>query len=247
VCKHIFVRAGELKFKDNLQTTPSVQRRGDYIHLELTLREAGSDMSTSEIQVRPTPELEVWRVKPRWRGREQNSDVPPDFVLNAIRFTRLCGFAAVDVQTAGILCAQRTHWDARRDGMNDYKVIFQLTGRSALVQDARATKLAAGDLGFIDVSRPAGLICQDEPGRCIGLHLPRRSLISHLGFEPQGGLCWRGDALPGRLLRRFLEDMLVDRDVTLGSAERHMQLAVYNLVGALFRCVGIAAPLLSRR
>ena len=122
-------------------------------------------MSTIEIQVRPTPEFEAWRIKPRLPDCEQNSDVSPSSVLDALRFTKLCGFAAVDVQTDRFLCAQRTRRDARHDEIDDYKIIFQVTGSLTLIQDDRTVQLAAGDLGFVDVTRPIDLICQDEPGR----------------------------------------------------------------------------------
>jgi AraC family transcriptional regulator, positive regulator of tynA and feaB len=68
----------------------------------------------------------------------------------------------------------------------------------------------------------------------IGLHFPRQSLISHLGFEPVGGLCWRGDALPSRLLGRFIADAVEEDAAALGSTEFYLQRVVYNLVGALF-------------
>ena len=53
-------------------------------------------------------------------------------------------------------------------------------------------------------------------------------------LEPQGGLCWRGDALPARLLLRLILESIEESEIGLGSAEPFMQSAVYNLVGALF-------------
>jgi AraC family transcriptional regulator, positive regulator of tynA and feaB len=118
--------------------------------------------------------------------------------------------------------------------MNDYKILFQVSGRSTLIQDERATELAEGDLGLVDVSRPINLVAHEGTGRWIGLHLPRWPLKANLGFEPQGGLCWRSDALPGRLPLRSILEAVDESGIVPGSAEPFMQGAVYNLVGALF-------------
>jgi len=118
--------------------------------------------------------------------------------------------------------------------MNDYKLLFQVTGQSTLVQDERITKLAAGDLGLIDVTLPTSFVPHGETGRWIGVHLPRQPLIAQLGFEPHGGLCWRSDALPVRLLRHFLAETVEEAEAALDSSEVYVQLAVYNLIGALF-------------
>jgi AraC family transcriptional activator of tynA and feaB len=144
------------------------------------------------------------------------------------------GLAAVDIPSTNIVCARRLASDARRDGMNDCKILFQVSGRSTLIQDERATELTQGDLGLIDVSRPINLVSHEGAGRWIGLHLPRHRLKANLGFEPQGGLCWRSDALPGRLLLRSILEAIDESDIVPRSAEPFMQSAVYNLVGALF-------------
>ncbi len=152
-------------------------------------------------------------------------------------------------QPTNILRSQRSPLDARRDGMDDCKLLFQISGRSTLTQDERTTELAAGDLGFIDITRPVSLAFHQGPGRLIGLHLPRRPLKSHLGFEPQGGWCWRRDALPVRLLQRLILEAIDDRRgrsrlrrIRILYAERRLQSC-----RGLVRHVGFAAPFLSRR
>jgi AraC family transcriptional regulator, positive regulator of tynA and feaB len=193
-----------------------------------------NDMGMSrEIEIGPTSQHETWRVKSSRPDRQSDQNIAPDAAAGLVGFDK-CGFVAIDLPTDDIICAQRTHWDARRDGMNDYKILFQCSGKSTLVQDDRTAKLAAGDLGLIDLTRPISLEPLGEPGRWIGLHFPRHSLISHLGFEPRGGLCWLGDALPSRLLGRFLADAAGENAVALGTTEFYLQQAVYNLVGALF-------------
>jgi AraC family transcriptional regulator, positive regulator of tynA and feaB len=54
---------------------------------------------------------------------------------------------------------------------------------------------------------------------------------SHLGFEPRGGLGRRGTRA-ARLLFDLISD--ADTESACSSAESYMQLAVYDLVGALF-------------
>lgn len=194
----------------------------------------GNMSTSSEIKIASTSEYETWRVRAPRSKCQSGSNIASDPSVSVVRFVKLCGFAAVDIPTVDIICAQRTHWDAREDGMNDFKLLLQVSGTSTLVQDDRSTKLSAGDLGLIDVTRPIRLDPQSESGRWIGLHFPRRSLISHLGFEPRGGWCWRGDMLPSRLLGRFIMEAIQDRGVASDSAEFYLQRAVYDLVGALF-------------
>jgi AraC family transcriptional regulator, positive regulator of tynA and feaB len=194
-------------------------------------------MSTDiDIQVGPTADYEAWRVNLRSSVDKNAAIIHPDAIAGLVRPVRPCGLAALDIATANILRSQRSPLDARRDGMDDCKLLFQVSGRSTLTQDERTTELAAGDLGFIDITRPVSLVCHQGPGRLIGLHLPSWPLKSHLGFEPQGGWSWRGDALPARLLQRLILEAIDESEAVAGSAESEffMQSAVYNLVGALF-------------
>jgi AraC family transcriptional activator of tynA and feaB len=190
----------------------------------------------SDVQVGPISDYEAWRVSLRSSVDKDAAIIHPDAIAGLVRPVRPCGLAALDIATANILRSQRSPLDARRDGMDDCKLLFQISGRSTLTQDERTTELAPGDLGFIDITRPVSLACHQGPGRLIGLHLPRRPLKSHLGFEPQGGLCWRREALPVRLLQRLILEAIDENEAVAGSAESEffMQSAVYNLVGALF-------------
>jgi len=63
------------------------------------------------------------------------------------------------------------------------------------------------------------------------LRLPRKSVRSHLGFEPLGGVGRHGTRI-SRLLFDLIHD--VDREPTRSPANLYTQLAVYDLVGALF-------------
>ena len=66
------------------------------------------------------------------------------------------------------------------------------------------------------------------------LSLPRQSLVSHLGFEPQGGRYRRDGTCAGRLLFSLFRDADQAEGSALSPAESYMQLAIYDLVGALF-------------
>src|SRR4029077_4083878 len=64
--------------------------------------------------------------------------------------------------------------------------------------------------------------------------MPRRPLISYLGLEPRGGMCWHGAIPASRLLFRLVSDALSEGDNSSAAAEPYMQFAIYDLLGALF-------------
>lgn len=80
---------------------------------------------------------------------------------------------------------------------------------------------------------PVKYVCNNTPGRWLSLHLPRQSLISHLGFEPEAGSFRHGGTLAGRLLSHLATDAVNDSSLS-SPPEPYMQLAVYDLLGALF-------------
>lgn len=98
--------------------------------------------------------------------------------------------------------------------------------------------LKSGDVALIDSSRPV-TYAPGGNGKWLSLHLPRRSLASYLGFEPAGGQCRNGEALPARLLRELLVDAARDSQPVVNATRpnpvgAYMNLAVFDLVGALF-------------
>ena len=68
-------------------------------------------------------------------------------------------------------------------------------------------------------------------GASLTLRLPRKSVRSHFGFEPQGGVS-RQRTRASRLLFDLIRN--ADMEAASSSADFYMQLAVYDLVGALF-------------
>ena len=114
-----------------------------------------------------------------------------------------CGFAALDLGHSAYR-SERTQRDVRFAGADYYYAVFQVAGRSALTQNDHAVELAVGDVALFDAARPAACFANDA--QWLGLHLPRQALVSHLGCEPEGGLCTRGGTPAARLLFELVRD-----------------------------------------
>jgi AraC-like DNA-binding protein len=127
----------------------------------------------------------------------------------------------------------RTPRHTRLDGIEDYSLIFQLTGRTAFDHNDRLLELDGGDVILVDPTRPMTVF--NEPGlvRHLALHLPRQQLVSHLGFEPKGGLHRTGTAA-NRLLLQLMREALRDGADVNDLPESQMQLVVFDLLAALF-------------
>jgi len=124
--------------------------------------------------------------------------------------------------------------------MEHYYAVVQLVGRSTMIQNDQVAELTTGDVALVDSTRPVTYVLENRPGRWLSLHLPRRSLISHLGLEPEGGSFKRGQTPASRLFFRLIQDAANGSEPSCPSSEPYMQLAIYDLLGALF-----AAPDLS--
>jgi AraC family transcriptional activator of tynA and feaB len=150
-----------------------------------------------------------------------------------LRRLSVSGLTAVDI-CCNAHRFERTHRDVRLDNRDHYKAVFQIAGRSTIYQNDQCVRLAVGDVTLVDVARPVTCVSEDESVRRLSLDLPRRSLVSHLGFEPRGGTCSRSGTPAGRLLYEVVLDALKGDGSTRPSVDSYMQLAVYNLLGALF-------------
>ena len=156
-----------------------------------------------------------------------------------VRPRRVFGFAAVDL-ACDTVRVDRTKLDIRRDDMEYYFVVAQLTGGSTIIQNDRVVNAAAGELVLLDSTRPVTLVGVRQ-AQWLGLQLPRQNLVSHLGFEPQGGTCGQGQA--ARILSQLALDPVGNVEPAVASADDYMRLVVYDLLGALF---APPAPLCSR-
>ena len=108
--------------------------------------------------------------------------------------------------------------------------MFQVAGHSTIYQNDQCVRLAVGDVALVDWSRPMTCVSDDALVQRLSLHLPRQSLISH----PQGGACRHGGKPAARLLYQVVHDALKGVGPTRPPVDSYMQLAVYNLLGALF-------------
>jgi AraC family transcriptional activator of tynA and feaB len=140
-----------------------------------------------------------------------------------------CGPEALDPYPYRVKQTQR---DVRRAGIDDYRAVFLATGRLAAIQNDQAVELNGGEIVLLDMSRPLTFSFSANAQRLV-LNLPRQPLISHLGCEPQGGFCGRIGTLATRLLSQLIKDAIEDEASLSGPALSHMQMAVYDLFGAL--------------
>jgi AraC family transcriptional activator of tynA and feaB len=179
-------------------------------------------------------DYEAWRalLRPLY-GRHSLANVDPNTFSGWLRRLSVSGLTAVD-----ICCKahrfERTQRDVRLDDRDHYKAVFQIAGRSTIYQNDQCVQLAVGDIALLDVARPITCVSDDGSVRRLSLNLPRRSLVSHLGFEPRGGTYRRSGTSAGRLLYEVVLDALKGGQSACAPADSYMQLAVYNLLGALF-------------
>jgi AraC-like DNA-binding protein len=183
-----------------------------------------------------TPQLdyEAWRDLIRSIcGRYNPEGIEPNAFTGWARPLSVCGFTALNIGSNAER-VERTQRDAHLDGVDHYFVLFQVAGQSAFTHNDQAVKLAVGDVALVDSTRPATYFTNNRsaPWSCVTLDLSRRSLASHLGFDPRGGLCTRGGTRAGRLLFDLVRDS--DKGELFSPADSYMQLVVYDLVGALF-------------
>jgi hypothetical protein len=74
--------------------------------------------------------------------------------------------------------------------MEYYFVTVQDTGESIISHNDRVVNITAGDVVLLDSTRPVTFISPpQDSAQWLGLQVPRQNLASHLGFEPQGGVC----------------------------------------------------------
>jgi AraC-like DNA-binding protein len=192
----------------------------------------------------PHLDYETWRELVRAMvGRFNPEGVEPKDFTGWVRPISVCGFTAGEV-SSNAERVERTQREVRLDGADHYITIFQVAGRSAMTHNEQALQFDVGDVALVDVTRPATFFAIEGPElwKSVALLLPRRSLVSHLGFEPRGGLYRRGRTAAGRLLLDLIRNPQEGEGSACSCADSHMRLAVYDLVGALFAPVEAAPP-----
>src|SRR6202048_2276107 len=185
--------------------------------------------------------FEGWRAFLRGSCGNQPEVTDPSAFAGWVRPLSVCGFAAAALKIEfgfatldigrNAYRSKRTHRDARLAGADYYYAVFQVGGRSVLTQNDNVAQLAVGDVVLLDAAQPATCFAENSQWLC--LQLPRRSLVTHLGCEPQGGSYARGGTPATRLLFDLVRDAPQSDGSAACAADSYMQLAVYDLLGAL--------------
>ncbi|TCL70501.1 helix-turn-helix domain-containing protein [Rhizobium sp. BK251] len=184
-------------------------------------------------------DFEAWRVLLRdVCGRYSPEQAQPTGFIGRVRANSLCGCDTVEIG-CNARRVERTGRDCRLDSMDHYYAVFQLDGRSTVMQNDHVATLEVGDVALVDSTRPVTYHADDGPGRWLSLHLPRQSLLSHLGLELEGGVHGRGNTAAGRLLYRLVSEAAWAPEP--GQVDPYLHLAVYDLLGALFGASEIPA------
>ncbi len=134
-------------------------------------------------------------------GRFNPQGIDPKAFTGWVRPISVSGLTAAEVGSNAHR-VERTLRDIRLDGADHFVALFQLAGRSAMTHNEEAVRFGVGDVVLVDVTRPATFFSGNagESWNTAALVLPRQSLVSHLGFEPRGGLYRRRGTAVGRLL-----------------------------------------------
>jgi AraC family transcriptional activator of tynA and feaB len=196
--------------------------------MERMMHPSGDFLSTPEL------DYEGWRdaLRPDW-GRYNPEVVEPKTFAGRARPRSLFGFVAMDLSCNAHRVA-RTQRDVRLDGVDHYFALFQVAGGSTIIQNDQAVQLVVGDAVLVDSAQPGTHVSDDRCGQWISLQLPRRSLLSHLGVDLRGGIMRRAGTAAGRVLFDLVRDTDTSDESAFSPADSYMQLAVYDLVGALF-------------
>jgi AraC family transcriptional activator of tynA and feaB len=186
-----------------------------------------------DIPAVPQLDFEEWRTLLRSMcGRYNPEAIEPKAFTGWARRRSVYGFVAMDL-SCNAHRVVRTQRDVRLDGLDHYYAVFQVAGGSTLIQNDQAVNLAVGDAALVDSARPVTYVSDSSYGH-FALQLPRRSLVSHLGFDPQPGLLRRGRTAAERVLFDLVRDADSDDASPVSRAESYLHLAVYDLIGALF-------------
>jgi AraC family transcriptional regulator, positive regulator of tynA and feaB len=186
-----------------------------------------------------TPELnyEQWRDLLRPNFGVYTPDDTEAFV-GRVRSRSIFGLNASEISNDIHLCdrshhCERTQRDIRLDGVDHYYAVFQVDGRSTIIQNDQAIDLAVGEVALIESARPVTYVNSGHE-QWLSLELPRQFLNSTLGFVPRGGLRGHSGTRASRLLFQLVVDAVDDEKPMPASAGDYMQAAVYDLLGAVF-------------
>jgi AraC-like DNA-binding protein len=193
------------------------------------------EMEAPMVPVPPHLDYEAWKDRIRQMGgRFDPQGVDPKEFAGWVRPTGISGLTAAEVGS-NARRVERTYRDVRLDGADHFVALFQLAGRSAMTHNEDSVCLDVGDIALVDLARPATFLAGNtkELWNTVALLLPRSSLVSHLGFEPRGGLYRRSGTAVGRLLLDLIRNA-GEEGLPPSRTDGYVRLAAYDLVGALF-------------
>src|SRR5580658_2577930 len=133
----------------------------------------------------------------------------------------VCGLVGLDL-SCNADQVERTFQDTRLDGREHYYALIQVAGHVTMSQNDQTRQLAVGDVAIVDSARPVIYFPHTGGAQWLTLQLPRRSLASHLGFEPLGGIRGCDGTAAGRLLHRIVLDALGGDGLSSPRADSYM-------------------------
>jgi AraC-like DNA-binding protein len=190
-------------------------------------------MPHPQVNLSSQSDYEEWRdLLLSMGGRYYSEGTEPNSFSGWVHPISVRGFTTLDIGSNAPR-VERTYQDVRRDNADHFFTLFPVRGQLAMDHNDETVRLAVGDVALVDAARPVTYSADNsEQWNTVSLSLPRQSLVSHLGFEPQGGLYRRGGTSAGRLLFDLIRTSGAPEESA--PADSYMQLAVYDLVGALF-------------
>jgi AraC family transcriptional activator of tynA and feaB len=193
-------------------------------------------------------DVEAWHevLLSTWGRYEPTANDSKELVAR-IRTQSLYGFPAMHLMPSASR-VERTQRDARLDGMDHYYALFSVAGTVTVIQNDHAVELTSGQALLVDSARSvtyidtkdqrpamsAAGIDRSECRQCFILQLPRQSLVSQLGFEPQYGPGVRWDTRAGQVLFQLVRDAVDDVGPMPEPSSSYMRLVIYDLIGAIF-------------
>src|SRR5260370_4059948 len=191
----------------------------------------------------PRLDFEAWRALLRSNCGGEVEVTEPNAFAGWMRPLSVSGVAGAAVKSqwdsavvdlgCNVHRVERNARDVRRNGVDHHLILYQIAGQSALTQNDLAVRLAVGDVALVDATRSVTYSTNSRSVQWLSLRLPRKSVVSHLGFELQGGLGRQGTRA-GRLLFDLVPAAAKHPLPASLRADSYMQLAGYDLVCALF-------------
>lgn len=179
-------------------------------------------------------DYDEWRVLLRsiCGSYEPTRDDVGTFVGWAKPFT-VHGLAALDMACNAEII-ERSPQDVRLDATDHCYAVFQVAGRSDVIQNDRTVALTVGDMALVDGARPVTYRSDGYGARWLSIHLSRQLLTAHLGREPFAAANLRRGTVAGQLLFNLVRSASLQETVSSPAIDAYMRLAVYDLLGALF-------------